>query len=161
MGVSEKLAPKALSVSATVLGVAVCGWLFFRGETNPRLYTSHMAINNHSGYGRTFACRECHVPGQGFFLTPTCITSSCHGELAPGRTQEEKIADMMAYWKDLGQSHKTDRTALAYLTTHANYRIDECSSCHGEHVPRPAPDAAAGHANVDPALYRSLLDADS
>ncbi|MBI1290311.1 hypothetical protein GC173_03595 [bacterium] len=158
MAVSEKIAPNAVSIIASLAGIGFCAFLFFEGESNPRLYTSHMAINHHSGYDRTYACRECHVPNGGFFLTPTCVTSSCHGELTPGTDQTSAVTHMLAYWKEHGQFEKTETKALVYLKTHANYRLDECASCHSEHKPK---EKAPEETKTVSSGFRSLLHDES
>jgi len=158
MGVSEKRAPRVLSLSASLMGVAVCAFLFYRGEKDPRTFTSNMTINHHNGYDRTYACRECHVPEGGFFLTPTCVTSSCHGELQNGQPMEANVAHMLQYWAQHNKTGKSERTAISYLTTHANYRLDECASCHTEHKPHPPKEPKVETQALLLESYRSIFN---
>jgi hypothetical protein len=136
MGVREKQAPTFLSIGATFAGIGVCAWLLLMGESNPRKYTSHMAINHHNGYGRIYACSECHVPNGGFFLTPSCVTSSCHGELMPGKAEAEAIAHVLAYWQEREKKvEDPERVAKSYVVTHLGPDYANCATCHTEHTP--------------------------
>lgn len=155
MAVREKLVPRLMSVSAMLAAVAISGWLYVAGEKNPRAYTANMMINHHNGYGRTYACNECHVPGGGFILTPTCVTSSCHGELVKGVSTEDAIAILQAGWKENNKTDKTELTAKAYLKLHTSANYANCASCHSEHKPK---EKAAGHASAPPLThYHSIM----
>jgi hypothetical protein len=141
MAVQEKLNPTYMSIVACVAALAVTGWLAVSGERHPRRYTSHMAINHHNGYGREYACRECHVPGGGFFLTPTCVTSSCHGELQPETNMEQGTAMLFAAWREAGvmtpsTEEEMAKRAEVYLKTHRKATYTECWDCHSEHQPQ-------------------------
>ena len=138
MAVSEKQVPKYLSYAAIAASVLACGLLWVAGSSNPRAYTSNMAVNHHASYGGALPCYACHVPqgGQlGMSTSLTCLTSGCHGELAPGIGRDEAIKQFAASEKI---SFRPDKQAVAenHVGNHANFNKWTCWECHTEHTKR-------------------------
>jgi hypothetical protein len=136
MAVSEKQVPKYLSYAAIAASVIACGALWVAGSSNPRAYTSNMAVNHHATYGGALPCYACHVPqgGQlGMSTSLTCLTSGCHGELAPGVSRDEAINLFAASEK---VSYRPDKQVVAenHVTNHANFNKWSCWECHTEHT---------------------------
>jgi hypothetical protein len=96
-----------------------------------------MTINKHNEYSASLKCYDCHVPrgsSMGLATTLNCLTSGCHGELAPDINHEEAIA-----LKDKVWNYYPDARARIehYLELHRAFAEDSCSSCHSEHQRMP------------------------
>ncbi|MDX1971735.1 MAG: hypothetical protein SFY68_04295 [Candidatus Sumerlaeia bacterium] len=134
-----------MSYIATGLSILLCGYLYYEGIKNPRLYLSSMAINHHAEYGMSVKidCYECHRTPTGLvakFGGPiTCMTAQCHGELLPNYSKEESYAYFAKYKPQENYLPYFPAKTDHHLALHAAVRGQDCIECHTEHTNRPVP----------------------
>lgn len=127
-----------MSLGASCLAVAVCGWLYVEGMNDPRRYTSAMTRSHHNGAYSHVSCLQCHVPKQegGFATTPTCLTSGCHGEMAAGISDEAVIASVKKANEAIDGYGANPDKRLYFVRLHEALKSRACYECHTEHTMR-------------------------
>ncbi|MCC5877772.1 MAG: hypothetical protein JJU11_16245 [Candidatus Sumerlaeia bacterium] len=138
----EKRAPVALSIAASIAAVAFCGYLWYAGAENPRVYHSNMAFNYHNQYSAFLTCYDCHRPEKsryGMALEMSCHTAGCHGEYDPSTSREDAFAMKLEEW---GYYPDAEERANHFLDLHEAFSHQECWTCHAEHTvsPRVVPE---------------------